>query len=92
MTERGVIWTKFPKSSEVDFLALRIVTFLNWMEFKGRVDGEIGDLFEKIEKKLSREGSLKAGASLGLVGKLMTGELVVSGIRGGAAEEEGREG
>ena len=48
-----------------------------------RVGGEIGDLSEKIERELSREGSLKAGASLGLEGKLMTNEPKVSCIRGG---------
>ena len=44
------------------------------------MDGEIGDLSENIERELSREGSLKAGASLGLEGNLMTSEPVVSGI------------
>ena len=28
LVERGVIWTKFPESSIVDFLSLQIVTFL----------------------------------------------------------------
>ena len=68
LEERGVTCTNFPGSSEEDFLTLRIVTFLNRMESKGRVEGEIGDLSEKMERELSREGSLKAGASLGLQG------------------------
>ena len=36
------------------------------------MEGEIGDLFEKMERELRREGSLNAGASLGLEGKMVT--------------------
>ena len=58
------------------------------------MEGEIGDLSEKMERELSREGSLNVGASLGLVGKIVTCGSEETGIGegGGDAEEEGRAG
>ena len=47
------------------------------------MEGEIGDLLEKIEREVKSEGSLKVGASQGLEGKLLTSESVIPG------EEEG---
>ena len=77
---------KFPESSEEGFFSLQIVTFLKRIESKGSVEGEIGDISEKIERDFKREGSMNAGASLGLVGNMFTGEVSVPG------EEDGREG
>ena len=63
------------------------------MESKGRVEGEIGVLFENMDRDFRREGSNKAGESLGLVEEIIVGEESVlgEGIRG---EEDvaGREG
>ena len=53
------------------------------MESKGRVEGDIGDLSVKMESDLRREGSMKAGESLGLEGE---------GTEcGGTEEGEGKE-
>ena len=57
------------------------------------MEGEIGDLSEKIEREFRREGSMKAGSSLGLEGKVFIGEAEVPGEKeGGEAEEVGRKG
>ena len=58
------------------------------------MDGEIGDLSEKMERELRREGSLNAGVSLGLEGRMETGGSgeAGKGEGGGEAEEEGRVG
>ena len=42
------------------------MAFSNLIESKGRVDGEIDDLSEKIVKDLCREGSEKEGVIVGL--------------------------
>ena len=65
---------KLLESTEEGFLALQMVTFLKWMESNGSVEGEIGDFFEKIKREFRREGSMNAGSSLGLEGKVFTGE------------------
>ena len=65
---------KLLESTEEGFLALRMVTFLKRMESNGSVEGEIGDLSENIKREFRREGSKKAGSSLGLEGKVFTGE------------------
>ena len=65
-----------------------MVTFLKWMDSRGSVEGEIGDLSEKIEREFRREGSKNAGSSLGLEGKVFTGELEESG-EGVVREVEG---
>ena len=75
-------------------MALRIVKLSNRIESSGRMDGEIGDLFEKMEREIIREGYLNAGVSLGLEGRMETigsGEAD-KGEGGGYEEEEGREG
>ena len=46
-----------------DFL---MVTFLNRIESKGKVEGDKGVLSKKIERVVRREGSWKARASGGL--------------------------
>ena len=43
-----------------------MVTFLNRIESKGKVEGDKGILSEKIERVVRREGSRKARASGGL--------------------------
>ena len=48
------------------FLDFLTVTFSNLIESKGRVDGEMGDLSEKISRAFRREGSLKEGEEIGL--------------------------
>ena len=50
------------------FLAFLIVTFSNLIESKGRVDGERGDLADKIERDFISAGSEKAGEFRGLLG------------------------
>ena len=57
------------------------------------MEGEIGDLSEKIEREFRREGSMKTSASLGLEGKVFIGEAEVPSEReGGEAEGVGSEG
>ena len=57
------------------------------------MEGEIGDLSEKIERDFRREGSMKAGSSLGLEGKVFTGETKVPSEREvWEADEAGSEG
>ena len=75
-------------------MALRIVTFWNRIEFSGRMDGEIGDLSKKMERELRRVGSLNAGVSQGLEGRVGTGGSgeAGKGEGGGEVEEEGRQG
>ena len=60
-----------------------MVTSLNRIESKGKVEGDKGVLSEKIERAVRREGSWKAGASGGL-------DEVVKGI--GTEEPAGEEG
>ena len=70
-----------------------MVTFFKRMESKGSIEGEIGDLSEKIEREFRREGSMKVGSSLGMEGKVFTGEAEVPGEgEGGEAEGVGSEG
>ena len=57
------------------------MTFLNRIESKGKVEGEIGVLYEKIERAVRREGSWKAGASGGLE-EVVKGKGVVHPERG----------
>ena len=74
-------------------MALRIVTFWNQIESSGRMDGEIGDLSKKMERELRREGSLNAGVSLGLEGRIeIGGSGEVRKGEGGEEAEEGRVG
>ena len=70
---------KLSESTEEDFLALRMVTFLKRMESRGSVEGGIGHLSENIERNFRREGSKKAVSSLGLDGKVFTSEPEESG-------------
>ena len=58
-----------------------MVTFFKWMESRGKVEGYIGDLSEKIERDFRREGSMNTGFSLRLEGKVFTGEPEVPGER-----------
>ena len=81
LRETEVYIPRESESIEEGFLAFRMVTFLKRMESRGRVEGEIGDLSEKIDKEFKREGSRKAGSSLGLVG------MVFYGVPEGSVEE-----
>ena len=42
------------------------MTFSNLMESKGRVEGEMGDLSEKMSSAFRSEGSLNEGEEVGL--------------------------
>ena len=69
-----------------------MVTFSKRIESKGKVEGEIGVLSEKIKRAVRREGSWKAGALGGLeevvIGK---GTELIGGGKGGKDEEGGLE-
>ena len=60
-----------------------MVTFLNWIKSKGKVEGDKGVLSKKMERAVRREGSWKVGASGGL-------DEVIKGI--GAKQPAGEEG
>ena len=51
------------------FLDLQIVTFLNLIESKDKIEGEIGDLSVKISNALSKVGSAKEGVVIGILGE-----------------------
>ena len=53
-------------SEDLFFLDFMMVTFSNLMESKGRVDGEMGNLSEKMSRYFRRERSLKDGEEIGL--------------------------
>ena len=59
-----------------------IVTFSNLIESIGIMEGEIGDLFEKMSRTLRRDGSIKEGEEIGLCG--------VSTVVGGVCLGRGR--
>ena len=62
------------------------------MDSKGRVEGEIGSLSEKMEMELSREGSRKAGSVMGLEVCNIGDRLKIGEMSKGGADEVGREG
>ena len=66
-----------------------MVTFSNLMESRGKVEGERGDLSEKMERDLRREGSMKEGESIGLVGKGSTCLGEVLKREGKSSKEKG---
>ena len=69
LAERGVKRPEGPETLEVLFLLVfLIITFSNMIESKGSVEGEIGDLSEKIVSVFNREGSVKEGEVVGLSG------------------------
>ena len=47
-------------------LDFQMVTFSNMTKSRGRVEGEIGDLYENIKRELRRKGSKKEGEVVGL--------------------------
>ena len=69
-----------------------MVTFLKRIESKGKVEGEIGILSEKIKRAVRREGSWKAGA-LGGLEEIVKGRGTEQqgGGKGGEDEEGGIE-
>ena len=69
-----------------------MVTFLKRIESKGKVEGEIGVLSEKIERAIRSEGSWKAGASGGLDEETIgMGTMLPGGDKGGVYDKEGEE-
>ena len=62
------------------------------MDSKGRVEGEIGYLSEKMERELRREGSRKAGSSVGLEVCKFGDRLKIGEESGGVANEVERVG
>ena len=66
-----------------------MVTFLNWIESKGKVEGEIGVLSENTESVVRREGSWKEGASGGL-DEEVKGKVIVQPMedKGGVEDKD----
>ena len=67
-----------------------MVTFLNQIESKGKVEGEIGVLSENIERAVRREGSWKVGALGGLEEEVKgKGTVQRVGDNGGVEDKDG---
>ena len=66
LVERGVYTLEIPGSSRGGFLDFLMATFLKRIGSRGKVEGEIGVLSQKIERAIRSEGSWKASASRGL--------------------------
>ena len=74
------------------FLDFLMVTSLNRIESKGKVEGDKGVLSEKIDRAVRREGSWKAGASGGLDEEIIgMGTMLSGGDKGGVDDKEGGE-
>ena len=76
-----------------------MVTFLKRIESKGKVEGEIGVLSEKIKRAIRSEGSWNASASGGLdkvaigMGTVLPGgDKAAVDDKDGEEEDRGREG
>ena len=77
------------------FLDFRIVTFFERMESSGRVEGETGELLEKIDKDLKSAGSMNEGEVVGLASEEFSaiGEVLGRGgksskVKGGGDSED----